>query len=160
MFSYSLPIGPTNSFEDRQRVPPPIPSQIQSDGQSEVRPWALGASSADQKGMISTFAKPGIIGNTFQYSRQPTQAELENQLMILEQQNKKRLEFARSGGRPPTRVERVEKMERTAKELDGALQHPEVRPHSLQDYQEQIMILKQQDKKRLEIARSGGRPPT
>jgi hypothetical protein len=80
------------------------------------------ASPAGQQATISGFpANPGIPQTV--YSRTPTQAELE-------------------------------KLSKTAQDLGGQLTHPQSGgSHSLQDYQSQLMVLEQQNQKRLQHAR-------
>jgi hypothetical protein len=61
--------------------------------------------------------------------------------------------------RPPTQQE-LDLMATKASQLGGALQHPQSGNHSLADYQNQLMVLEQQNKKRLQHARgeNGNRP--
>jgi hypothetical protein len=59
-------------------------------------------------------------------------------------------------GRDPRNVptqEQLREMTEHAKQLGGTLQHPSSGSHSLQDYQNQLMVLEQQNKKRLQHAR-------
>ena len=52
----------------------------------------------------------------------------------------------------PTEAQ-LREMTETAKQLGGTLQHPSSGSHSLSDYQSQLMVLEQQNKKRLQNAR-------
>jgi hypothetical protein len=59
-------------------------------------------------------------------------------------------------GRDPRNVPteaQMRELTETAKQLGGSLQHPSSGSHSLQDYQNQLMVLEHQNKKRLQNAR-------
>src|ERR1700738_1535955 len=87
-------------------------------------------SPANQQAQIPGFSNPGIPGANGQYMR------------------------GEPANRNPTQQE-LEKLAKEAKDLGGQLQHPQQGSHSLYDYQNQLMVLEAQNKKRLHAPREG-----
>jgi hypothetical protein len=122
---YNVQVPPNSSHQDLQRIANVVLQQITQSQNKSVTAYKQNlAAQQSQQGMNNRNPMPSANS-----------------------------QFSANANRPPTEAE-LRALEGNAKQLGGQLQHPQAGgSHSLADYQNQLMVLEQQNKKRLQHAR-------
>jgi hypothetical protein len=124
---YNIPVQPNLSHQDLQRIASVVLQQMAQNQNKSVTAYKQNLAVQQSQQGMNNRPMPG-----------PSPANPQ---------------FAANLNRPPTEAE-LRALEGNAKQLGGQLSHPQAGgSHSLADYQNQLMVLEQQNKKRLQHAR-------